>query len=129
MVGELKAILVFIYILYFQGRKKLKKPDSTGAGGHIGCSDGYNYNLYKPSLPYKQPNSQVDLTIYFKLYSILYIPGQRANALEVGKALSKLEADGLHRLHAFSEGVLRADQFDKQERNLEQSNITSLFID
>ena len=37
----------------------MKRPDSSGRGGHLGCSEGFNYNLYKPFLPYKQPNSQV----------------------------------------------------------------------
>ena len=27
-------------------QKKLKRPNQTGKGGHIGCSDSYNYNLY-----------------------------------------------------------------------------------
>ena len=37
----------------------MRKPDRSGAGGHIGCSDGFNYNLYKPFLPLNRPNSQV----------------------------------------------------------------------
>ena len=43
---------------HWQGQKKLKKPDKSGIGGHIGCSEGYNFNLYKQHLPYAQPNSQ-----------------------------------------------------------------------
>ena len=46
---------------FYQGQKKLKRPDRSGQGGHIGCSDGFNFNLYKEFLPYKQPNSQVSL--------------------------------------------------------------------
>ena len=30
---------------------------SYGKGGHLGCSEGFNFNLYKPYLPYKV-NSQ-----------------------------------------------------------------------
>ena len=37
--------------------KKLRKPDRSGKNGHIGCSDGFNFNLYKPHLKTK-PNSQ-----------------------------------------------------------------------
>ena len=47
--------------IIYQGQKKLKRPDRKGRGGHIGCSEGFNYNLYKAFLPYKQPNSQVSL--------------------------------------------------------------------
>ena len=43
---------------HWQGQKKLKKPDKSGIGGHIGCSEGYTFNLYKQHLPYAQPNSQ-----------------------------------------------------------------------
>ena len=41
----------------------MRKPDRSGAGGHIGCSEGFNYNIYKPFLPYKQPNSQVRIAV------------------------------------------------------------------
>ena len=34
-------------VAHWQGQKNSKKPDSTGKKGHIGCSPGYNYNLYK----------------------------------------------------------------------------------
>ena len=30
-----------------QGQRKLKKPDYSGRGGHLGCSSGYNFNAYK----------------------------------------------------------------------------------
>ena len=42
--------------------KKLKKPDSSGKNFHIGCSDGYNYNLYKKHLGI---NQQVFQSIYY----------------------------------------------------------------
>ena len=32
---------------HWQGQKKLKKPNSSGSGGHLGCSEGFNFNLYK----------------------------------------------------------------------------------
>ena len=33
---------------HFQGQKKLKRPDSrSGKSGHLGCSTGYNWSLYK----------------------------------------------------------------------------------
>ena len=31
---------------HWQGQKKLKRPDS-GRDGHLGCSEGFNFNLYK----------------------------------------------------------------------------------
>ena len=52
---------------HWQGHKKMKKPDRSGAGGHSGCSTGYNYNLYKKYLPYKQPNSQGREQMHAKL--------------------------------------------------------------
>ena len=36
---------------HWNGQKKLRKPDSSGKGGHLGCSEGFNFNLYKPFLP------------------------------------------------------------------------------
>ena len=35
---------------HWAGQKKLRKPDSTGNGGHLGCCEGYNFNLYKPHI-------------------------------------------------------------------------------
>ena len=43
---------------HWQGQKKLKRPDSSGRGGHLGCSEGFNFNLYKPFLPEVVSNSQ-----------------------------------------------------------------------
>ena len=31
------------------GQKKFKRPDHRGTAGHLGCSRGYNFNLYKVS--------------------------------------------------------------------------------
>ena len=42
---------------HWQGQKKLKKPDQSGKGGHIGCSEGFNFNIYKQFLP-QVSNSQ-----------------------------------------------------------------------
>ena len=42
---------------HWSGQKRLRKPDRSGKGGHLGCSSGFNYNLYKPYLPH-QTNSQ-----------------------------------------------------------------------
>ena len=36
---------------HWQGHKKLKKPDKSGNGGHIGCSESFNFNIYKEYLP------------------------------------------------------------------------------
>ena len=32
---------------HWQGQNKLKKPNKSGKGGHLGCSEGFNFNLYK----------------------------------------------------------------------------------
>ena len=37
---------------HWQGQKRLRRPDRNGAGGHLGCSEGYNFNLYKEHLPH-----------------------------------------------------------------------------
>jgi hypothetical protein len=42
---------------HWSSQKRLRKPDRSGKGGHLGCSSGFNYNLYKPYLP-NQTNSQ-----------------------------------------------------------------------
>ena len=51
----------------WQGQKKLRQPDRSGQGGHIGCSDGFNFNLYKPYISVKQPNSQGREQMHSKL--------------------------------------------------------------
>ena len=51
---------------HWAGQKKLKKPDKSGKGGHLGCSEGFNY-LYKPSFNFSPFFS---LTIYINLVSI-----------------------------------------------------------
>lgn len=42
---------------HWNGMKKLKKPNKQGTRGHLGCSEGFNFNIYKPHLSTK-PNSQ-----------------------------------------------------------------------
>ena len=43
---------------HWQGQKKLKRPDRSGREGHIGCSEGLNFNLYKQhSIPRKGTNT------------------------------------------------------------------------
>lgn len=32
---------------HWNGQKKLKRPDKSGKGGHLGCSEGFNFNIYK----------------------------------------------------------------------------------
>ena len=32
---------------HWAAQKQLKKPNQAGHGGHIGCSDSFNYNVYK----------------------------------------------------------------------------------
>ena len=49
--------LLLVDGVHWNGMKKLKKPDRSGKKGHIGCSSGFNFNLYKPHLQEK-PNSQ-----------------------------------------------------------------------
>ena len=42
---------------HWRAMKKLKAHDSKGKGGHIGCSEGFNWNLYRPVVTEKV-NSQ-----------------------------------------------------------------------
>ena len=42
---------------HWNGMKQLRQPDRSGNNGHLGCSQGFNYNIYKPFLQPK-PNSQ-----------------------------------------------------------------------
>ena len=42
---------------HWNAQKKMKKPDSSGKGGHTGCSEGYNFNSYKKTIGFKV-NSQ-----------------------------------------------------------------------
>ena len=107
-------------LCYYQGQKKLKQPDRSGRGGHIGCSDGYNYNLYKPFLPYKQPNSQVSpctkyLSCFWQFYTFT---GERADACQVGQVVSQLDANGLLRLYAVPQSVLWINKLGEQRYNL-----------
>ena len=38
---------------HWNSQKKLKRPDNSGRGGHIGCSEGYNFNVYKKNIGFK----------------------------------------------------------------------------
>ena len=51
---------------HWQGQKRLKRPDRSGRGGHLGCSEGFNFNLYKPTLPHGT-NSQGREQMHAKL--------------------------------------------------------------
>lgn len=42
---------------HWRSMKKFKSHNSKGKGGHIGCSEGFNWNLYKPAVQEKV-NSQ-----------------------------------------------------------------------
>jgi hypothetical protein len=47
---------------HWQGQKRLRRPDRTGKGGHLGCSEGFNFNIYKSHLPprtYSQGREQL----------------------------------------------------------------------
>ena len=35
---------------HWRAMKKFKAHNSKGKGGHIGCSEGFNWNLYKPTV-------------------------------------------------------------------------------
>ena len=35
---------------HWSSQKKLRKPNQSGKGGHLGCSDSFNYNLHKKYL-------------------------------------------------------------------------------
>ena len=56
-VDMLQWKLLLVDGAHWSGMKKLKKPDRQGRNGHIGCSTGYNFNIYKPHLTNK-PNPQ-----------------------------------------------------------------------
>ena len=51
---------------HWNGQKRLRRPDRSGRGGHLGCSQGFNFNLYKPYLPPKT-NSQGREQMHLKL--------------------------------------------------------------
>jgi len=53
----LEKINVLVDGSHWQGMRKLKKGDRSGKGGHIGCSEGFNFNLYKQHLD-MEVNSQ-----------------------------------------------------------------------
>ena len=64
---EFEYLRCLVDSAHWQGQKKLRKPDRSGAGCHLGCSEGYNYNLYKQYLPYNHPNSQGREQMHSKL--------------------------------------------------------------
>ena len=35
---------------HWASQKKLSKPNQTGQGGHLGCANSFNFNLYKQYL-------------------------------------------------------------------------------
>ena len=43
--------------LHWNAQKKNKKNEGRGKGGHLACSDSFNWNLYKPHTK-EQVNSQ-----------------------------------------------------------------------
>jgi hypothetical protein len=51
---------------HWQGQRRLRKPDQKGKGGHLGCSEGYNFNEYKKVLP-KGINSQTREQMHSRL--------------------------------------------------------------
>ena len=90
----------------YQGQKKLKRPDRSGRSGHIGCSDGFNYKLYKPFLPYKQPNSQVSsLHLIFVLNDFVLLQGREQMQAKLDKLCPSLKqmdySDYMHFLRVF----------------------------
>ena len=48
---EFKFLRCLVDGAHWNGQKKLRKPDRGGHGGHLGCSEGFNFNLYKEFLP------------------------------------------------------------------------------
>ena len=42
---------------HWSAMKKFKAQDGKGKGGHIGCSEGFNWNIYRPTVQEKV-NSQ-----------------------------------------------------------------------
>ena len=45
----LEYLLTLVDGSHWNAQKKMKYPNSKGKGGHLGCSEGYNWNLYKAS--------------------------------------------------------------------------------
>ena len=45
----LEYLLTLVDGSHWNAQKKMKHPNSKGKGGHLGCSEGYNWNLYKAS--------------------------------------------------------------------------------
>ncbi len=47
---DVKNVLFLVDGSHWAGQKKLKKGDREGKGGHLGCSIGYNFNIYKEAI-------------------------------------------------------------------------------
>ena len=47
--NPLKYLLTLVDGSHWNAQKKMKNPNSKGKGGHLGCSEGFNWNLYKSS--------------------------------------------------------------------------------
>ena len=45
----LEHLLTLVDGSHWNSQKKMRYPDSKNKGGHLGCSEGYNWNLYKAS--------------------------------------------------------------------------------
>ena len=57
---EFECLRTLVDGAHWNGQKRLRRPDRTGlggSGGHLGCLDGFNFNLYTPHLSPKT-NSQ-----------------------------------------------------------------------
>ena len=63
---EFKFLRTLVDGAHWAGQKRLRRPDRSGRGGHIGCSEGFNFNLYKPHLP-PRTNSQGREQMHSKL--------------------------------------------------------------
>ena len=53
---------------HWASQKKLRKPNQSGKGGHLGCSDSFNYNLYKK---YLEDNIKINSQGREQLHSIV----------------------------------------------------------
>ena len=47
---EFEWIRMLVDGSHWSAQKKLKRPDISGKGGQLGCSDSFNYKIYKPVL-------------------------------------------------------------------------------
>ena len=49
---EFQYLQCFVDGAHWNGHKKTKKNNQHGRGGHLGCSESYNFNIAKPHLPH-----------------------------------------------------------------------------